>query len=122
MAVESVFADSAFLYALVDRRDPAHRSAVEALRSLASARRPLISPDYVVDEALTLAKSRAGALAAIRLLDRIEATALMRMDWIGPARFAAAKAFFRKHTDYDVTSADEARGKLPPGVELLELL
>ena len=28
----------------------------------------------------------------------------------------------RAFTDYDVTSADEARGKLPPGVELLELI
>ena len=28
----------------------------------------------------------------------------------------------RAFTDYDVTSADEARGKLPPGLELLELI
>ena len=106
MAAESVFADSAFFYALVDRRDAAHRAAVEALHSLASDQRPLISTDYVVDEALILAKSRAGSLAAIRLLDRIEATALMRMDWIGPARFAAAKAFFRKHADHGYSFTD----------------
>ena len=106
MAAESVFADSAFFYALVDRHDAAHRAAVEALHSLASDRHPLISTDYVVDEALTLAKSRAGSLAALRLLDRIEATALMRMDWIGPARFAAAKSFFRKHADHGYSFTD----------------
>ncbi len=106
MAAESVFADSAFLYALVDRRDAAHRAAVAALHSLASDQRRLISTDYVVGEALTLAKSRAGSLAARRLLDRIEATALMRMDWIGPARFADAKAFFRKHADHGYSFTD----------------
>jgi len=106
MASEGVFADSAFLYALVDRRDAAHRAAVERLHSLRVEQRPLISTDYVMSEALTLTKARAGSVAALRLLDRIEATALMRVDWIGPARFSAAKSFFRKHSDHGYSFTD----------------
>jgi predicted nucleic acid-binding protein len=106
MAVEAVFADSAFLYALVDRRDSSHRRAVERLRSLVLGQRPLISTDYVVAEALTLAKSRAGSLAALRLMDRLDATVLVGIEWIGPDRFAAAKTFFRKHSDHDYSFTD----------------
>ena len=106
MAVEAVFADSAFLYALVDRHDSVHRAAVERLRALVLGQRPLICTDYVVAEALTLAKSRAGSLAALRLMDRLEATALVGIEWIGPDRFAASKAFFRKHSDHDYSFTD----------------
>ena len=106
MAREAVFADSAFLYALVDRRDSAHLQAVERLRSIAQAQRSLISTDYVVAEALTLAKSRAGSVAALRLLDRLEASVLIGIEWIGPDRFASAKAFFRKHSDHDYSFTD----------------
>ena len=106
MAREAVFADSAFLYALVDRRDSAHLQAVERLRSLVQAQRSLISTDYVVAEALTLAKSRAGSVAALRLLDRLEASVLIGIEWIGPDRFASAKAFFRKHSDHDYSFTD----------------
>jgi uncharacterized protein len=102
----AVFVDSAFLYALVDRRDSAHRPAVECLRSLVLDQRPLISTDYVLAEAFTLAKSRAGSLAALRLMDRLEATVLVGMEWIGPDRFAAAKAFFRKHSDHEYSFTD----------------
>ena len=106
MAVEAVFADSAFLYALVDRHDSVHRAAVKRLRALVLGQRPLICTDYVVAEALTLAKSRAGSLAALRLMDRLEATALVGIEWIGPDRFAASKAFFRKHSDHDYSFTD----------------
>jgi uncharacterized protein len=106
MASEPVFADSAFLYALVDRRDSAHAPAVEALRKLVVAQRPVVTSDYVLAEALTLAKARAGSVAALRLLDRLEASDLVGMEWIGPHRFVSAKAFFRKHADRGFSFTD----------------
>lgn len=106
MARENVFADSAFLYALVDRRDSAHRAAVEQLGALTRENRSLVSTDYVVAEALTLTKSRAGSGVALRLLDRIESTKLLRIEWIGAERFAQTKVFFRRHADHDYSFTD----------------
>ncbi len=106
MTGKAAFADSAFFYALVDRRDRAHRAAVETLHSLTRRQRPVISTDYVIAESLTLAKSRAGSLAALRLVERLDSSALIRMDWIGPARFAEAKIFFRKHADHGYSFTD----------------
>ena len=106
MAPKPAFADSAFLYALVDRRDAAHLPAVESLRMLVAAQRRSVSTDYVVSEALTLTKVRAGSQAAIRLLDRLEATDVLSFEWIGPDRFESAKAIFRKHADHGYSFTD----------------
>ncbi len=106
MASEPVFADSAFLYALVDKRDSAHSFAVDCLRSLVAARRPLVCTDHVLVESLTLAKVRAGSLAALRLLERIDASDLIRTEWIGRERFESAKVFFRKHADHGYSFTD----------------
>jgi len=106
MAFNPVYADSAFLYALVNKRDSVHPSAVESLRNVVIAQRPVVTTDYVLAEALTLAKARAGSVAAIRLLDRLEASDVVSIEWIGPQRFESAKAFFRKHADHGYSFTD----------------
>jgi len=106
MAPNRVFADSAFLYALVDKRDSTHKLALDQLRSLVAARRPLVCTDHVVAESLTLTKARAGSIAALRLLERIEASDLISIEWVGRERFESAKAFFRKHADHGYSFID----------------
>ena len=59
-----------------------------------------------VHEACTLAQARAGSYAALRLLQLVEASVGFRIEWIGPDRFGAAKAYFRKHADYDNSFTD----------------
>jgi uncharacterized protein len=106
MASEAVFADSAFLYALVDRRDAAHSSAVSQFGKLLRAQRRIITTDYVVDEALTLTKARTNGAVAIALLDRIEQSEAIAVEIVGAARFELAKAFFRKHSDHGYSFTD----------------
>ena len=101
-----VFLDTAGLYSLADHRDSARKLAIERVRTLVTAKRALVVTDYVIDESATLAKARAGGYAAVRLLELVEHSVGIRIEWIGPDRFDAAKRFFRKHADYGYSFTD----------------
>ncbi|MGH8017416.1 MAG: type II toxin-antitoxin system VapC family toxin [Opitutaceae bacterium] len=60
----------------------------------------------VIDETLTLAKARTNAATAVALLDRIERSEAIVVESITLERFAAAKAFFRKHADHGYSFTD----------------
>lgn len=102
----SILVDSAGLYALADRRDPVHAEAKACVARLARTRTSFILTDYIIDEAATLAKVRAGAPASLRLLEIVDRSAAFSPIWIGPERFEAAKAFFRKHADHGYSFTD----------------
>lgn len=101
-----VFVDSSGLYALADRRDPARVAAETCIASRIRSGLGLVVTDYVVDEACTLAKARAGSYGAQKLLELCERSQAFRLVWVGPERFEAAKAFFRKHADHDYSFTD----------------
>lgn len=101
-----VLLDSAGLYALADHRDPVRAAALTCVSALVRAKRRLVLTDYVVDEAATLAKAFAGGHGALRLLEIVDSTAGFAVEWIGATRFAAARAFFRKHADHGYSFTD----------------
>lgn len=106
MANGEVFADTSALYAFVDKSDSSHQMACRIVLDLVGARRRLVVSDYVVAEAVNLANARGGSRVARRVLDLIEQTAGIRLEWIGSARFEQAKAFFRKHADHNYSFTD----------------
>jgi predicted nucleic acid-binding protein len=106
MAAHEVFADTSALYAFVDKNDANHVVAREAVTRLARAGRRIVATDYIITEAINLANARGGAAVAIRVLDLIEQSAGIRVEWIGVDRFDAAKAFFRKHSDHGYSFTD----------------
>ena len=106
MAAHEVFADTSALYAFVDKNDANHVAAREAVTRLARAGRRIVATDYIITEAINLANARGGAAVAIRVLDLIEQSAGIRVEWIGVDRFDAAKAFFRKHSDHGYSFTD----------------
>lgn len=106
MAASEVFADTSALYALVNRRDSGHAVAKEAVGRLVRAGRMIVTTDYIVAETVNLAGVRGGALVAGRVLDLIEQSAGIRVEWIGVERFVATKRFFRKHSDHGYSFTD----------------
>jgi uncharacterized protein len=106
MAVREVFADTSALYALVDRNDAGHAAAKREVGRLVGAERRIVTTDYIVAETVNLANARGGALVANRVLDLVEQSSGIRIEWIGPERFDAAKAFFRKHSDHAYSFTD----------------
>lgn len=101
-----VFVDTGAWYALIDRRDAAHGRTAALVRELILGGVRLVTTDYVLDESCTLAKVRAGAEAANRLLDLLDGTAALDLEWIGPERFARAKTLFRKFRDQAFSFTD----------------
>ena len=106
MAVTEVFADTSALYAFVNRRDVHHRRAAALVKELARAGRPIITSDYIVAETINLAVARRAPNVAERLLDLIEQSKGIRIEWIGTERFQASKNFFRKHDDHTYSFTD----------------
>lgn len=106
MAVREVFADTSALYALVDRNDAGHAAAKREVGRLIGVGRRMVTTDYVVAETVNLGNARGGAMVAGRILDLVEQSAGIRLEWIGQDRFDAAKAFFRKHSDHAYSFTD----------------
>ena len=106
MARGDVFVDTSGLYALVDRRDSRHPAAREVVRGLLQRGGRLVLTDQIVAESVNLANARSGAHVALRVLDLVEQSAGITVEWVGPKRFDATKAFFRRHSDHGYSFTD----------------
>jgi predicted nucleic acid-binding protein len=106
MASREVFVDTSGLYALIDRKDAHHLAARTAVERLLRAGQRLVASDYVVAESVNLANARSGTHVATRVLDLMEQSAAIRIEWIGMTRFDATKTFFRKHADHAYSFTD----------------
>ena|SRR6266853_206889 len=104
--MRETFVDSSGLYTLADHRDPSRGEAERCVARLIKSGVGLVLTDYIIDEACTLAKARAGAYGALRLLEIIERSEAFRLIWIGEERFESAKSFFRKHADHGYSFTD----------------
>ena len=106
MAAAEVFMDSAGFLALWDAGDEHHAAAIRLQGELARKRRPFLTTDYVVDETVTLLLVRHSHNAAVDFLDTVERSEALRLEWIGPERFHAACALFRKCADKEWSFTD----------------
>jgi hypothetical protein len=106
MARSGALADTSALYAFVDKNDANHIAAREAVARILNAGRRIVATDYLIAESVNLANARGGAAVALRVLDLVEQSAGIRVEWIGVDRFEAAKAFFRKYTDHRYSFTD----------------
>src|SRR5678815_447463 len=99
MGAAEVFMDSAGFLALWDAGDEYHAAAIALQEELAGKHRRFLTTEYVVDETVTLPLVRHSHAAAVDFLDTVERSEALRLEWIGPERFHAAGALFRKHSD-----------------------
>jgi uncharacterized protein len=106
MAAAEVFMDSAGFLALWDAGDAYHAEGVRLQEALARKRRRFWTTEYIVDETVTLLLVRRSHAAAVDFLDAVERSEALRLEWIGPDRFHAAGALFRKHADKDWSFTD----------------
>jgi predicted nucleic acid-binding protein len=106
MGKRDVLADTSALYAFVDRNDASHVAARDAVARILNDRRRIVATDYLIAETVNLASARGGATVAMRVLDLVEQSAGIRVEWIGAERFGAAKTFFRKFSDHRYSFTD----------------
>lgn len=106
MAIADVLVDTAGFLALWDAADQHHASAITLQGELLSKRRRFLTTEYVVDETVTLLLMRHSHAAAVDFFATIEASEAIRLEWIGPERFHAAGALFRKYSDKEWSFTD----------------
>jgi predicted nucleic acid-binding protein len=106
MATNEIFVDTSGLYAMVDKLDAWHDRARHVVEKHVLAGGRLVVTDSVISESVTLARARSGYRVAARVLDLIEQSVGIRIEWIGPARFDATKTFFRKYHDHSYSFVD----------------
>jgi len=106
MTVRDVFLDTSGLYALVDRRDAHHAPARDLVARAVRQGRKLVVTDYVLPESTTLAGARGGRHVALKMLDLVDQSVGIRVEWMQPSRFDAARAFYRRHDDHAYSFVD----------------
>lgn len=106
MASREIFIDTPGLYALVNKKDSHHAAARAQAERLVRAGRRFVASDYIIAESVNLANARGGATVALRVLDLIEQSTAIRLEWIGATRFDATRTYFRKHSDHVYSFTD----------------
>jgi predicted nucleic acid-binding protein len=106
MGASEVFVDSSGFLALWDASDEHHVRAGRLQEKLRREGRSFVTSDYIVDETATLLLMRHSHSAAADFLDTIERSEALRLEWIGPERFHAAAALFRRHADKEWSFTD----------------
>ena len=117
-----VFVDTSGWYALIDRRDDGHARTSSFVQDWLRSGGRLVSSDYVLDESFTLARARSGSRAAFRLMELIERTAAVDLEWVGAERFARARTMFRRYDDQTFSFTDCTSFVVMRELELTEAL
>ena len=122
MAARDGFVDTSALYALIDRKDSHHSTMGGHVGRLLHSRRGLVTTDYVVCESVNLASARAGHHVGGRILELVDRSSALRVEWIGSLRFEAAKTFYRRHSDHRYSFTDCTSFAVMRELKLLDVL
>lgn len=92
-----IFVDTSAWYAIEVEDDVNHEAACKFLSNIACGKHGVsITTDYVLDEALTLLRSRRDLTSATAFIDKIRRSKSVRVFWIDEGLFEKALAIFQK--------------------------
>jgi predicted nucleic acid-binding protein len=92
-----IFVDTSAWYAVEVEDDVNHDAACNFLSQIASGRHGIaITTDYILDETLTLLRSRRGLTSAATFIDKISRSKSLRVFWVSENLFEKALNIFRK--------------------------
>jgi uncharacterized protein len=92
-----IFVDTSAWYAVEVEDDVNHEAACKFLSRIASGKHGVsITTDYILDETLTLLRSRRDLASASSFIDKISKSKSLRVFWINEDLFEKALNVFRK--------------------------
>jgi uncharacterized protein len=94
--IQKVFVDTGGWYAAIVSKDYNHKAAKQFL---SENKLPLITSDYVMDETLTLLKSRIGHSYAVKFLDAVQASKQIELIYLTPLHIMETIKLFRNRSD-----------------------
>lgn len=101
-----IFVDTSAWFALIHRRDSAHRRALRVWKELRHRPTRLVTSDYVLDETITLMRFRAGHDAACRLGSPLLRSHVVEITEVTPQVHAGAWDLFVRQADRDFSLTD----------------
>jgi predicted nucleic acid-binding protein len=106
MKTHDIFVDTSALHAMLVSNDPFHPATIAFIRELQRDRRQLITTDYVIDETVTLLKTRRVPSRIGKLFELLDQSTHLSIEWIGEERFAGARDLVLKHADHAYSFTD----------------
>ena len=104
--MKGLFVDTAGWMAMADAADPAHSVCRDARDQWLRDGGVLVTTDYVMDETLTLIRTRLGLDAASAWWRQVDASPRIRWEWIGPMRAEKARSWFFRWKDKSFSFTD----------------
>jgi predicted nucleic acid-binding protein len=102
----SIFVDSSAWIALFSRRDQHHEEADRLFRTMVSAKQRMLTTNLVLAEIHRLLLHRAGIKAAVTALEKIEASALVDIEFADPTHHQSAMVWIGKLREHPISYAD----------------
>lgn len=102
----SVFVDSSAWIALFSRRDQHHEEADRLFRTMVAAKQRMLTTNLVLAEIHRLLLHRAGIKAAVTALEKIEASALVDIEFADLTHHQSAMAWIGKLREHPISYAD----------------
>ena len=92
-----IFIDTSAWYAVEVEDDTNHEASRKFLSGISSGKYGIsITTDFVLDETLTLLRSRRNLASAMAFMEKIRKSKSIRVFWIDESLFAKAEGIFRK--------------------------
>jgi uncharacterized protein len=92
-----IFIDTSAWYAIEVEDDINHETALDFLSKIATGKHGIsITTDYIIDETLTLLRSRRDLASALPFVDKVMKSKSIRVFWITEDLFGKALNLFRK--------------------------
>lgn len=92
-----IFIDTSGWYSVEVEDDVNHESACKFLSEIASGKHGVsVTTDYVLDETLTLLRSRRDLTSGVTFIDKIRKSKSLHVFWVDEALFEKALSIFRK--------------------------
>lgn len=104
--MKAVFVDTSGWMMLADEADPDHAAAKRFRDEWVEHGGVLVSTDYVMDETLTLIRTRLGLSAAEAWWRQVEDSPRVTWEWVDPTRADKARAWLFRWSDKDFSFTD----------------
>jgi uncharacterized protein len=104
--IHSIFVDTSAWIALFSRRDQHHEEADRAFRTIVASKRGLLTTNLVLAELHRLLLYRAGIQAASVAFEKIEASPLLRIEFVTADHHKSAKSWLHSLSAHSVTYTD----------------
>jgi len=101
-----VFVDTAGWVAYFNKRDSNHIEALKRWKLLRKEKIILVTTDYILDEMITLLKARRNTDTALRSVEAILSSKLVRITRISDDIFTSTLSIFRKYEEHQFSFTD----------------